>query len=189
MRTKALERRARLLLAAFVLAAAYAPALAQTCYFLECDGAPPSPPRPAPPPQAMPAPAPPPVNPMPVNPPPPPPAPTGRSYWNHNGSVMYLVVAGNRREFYYHNPRQGMRDEGVTPGTLLFSGTVNGSNFEGVAYLFSARCGKRSYRVSGPVTENGGRVLMTGAAAGFNSRCEPKGVINDVLVFNFLYRE
>ncbi len=101
---------------------------------------------------------------------------------------MYLVINGRRREFYYHQPRQGMRDEGVTPGTLLFSGTVNSNSYEGIAYLFSARCGKHAYR-SMDRSENGGRVVMTGAAAGIQCRCEPYGVINDVLVFNYLYKE
>ena len=182
MGIKGLGRRSRFVLAAFLLAghAAFTPVLA--CYFLECDG--PSNPAPAAPQQA-----PRPVTPTPLPTPAPAPISTGRTYWNHNGSVMYLVINRRRREFYYHQPRQGMRDEGVMPGTLLFAGTVNGNSYEGIAYLFSARCGKRAFRVTGPVAENGGRVVMTGAAAGFNSRCEPKGVINDVLVFNYLYKE
>ncbi len=176
MGTKRLERRIAYLLAALLLAGPAIFAPAEACYFLECDG----PPNPAPAP---------PQQPQYTPPPPSTPSSTGRTFWNHNGSVMYLVVSGNRRQFYYHQPRQGMRDEGVGPGTLLFSGTVNANSYEGTAYLFSARCGKRAYHVSGPATENGGRVVMTGAAAGFNSRCEPHGVINDVLVFNYLYRE
>jgi hypothetical protein len=144
------------------------------CYFLECD-------------DTTVATAP--IEPQAPQPPQPPPSQgPERTYWNHNGSIMYLVVNGNQREFYYSQPRQGMIDEGVTPGTLLFTGTVNGNYYTGTAYLFSARCGKRGYQVSGPVQETGGRVVMSGAALVLNKRCEPRKVINDVLVFNYLYK-
>jgi hypothetical protein len=111
-----------------------------------------------------------------------------RSYWNHNGSVMYLVANGDQREFYYYKPRLGMVEEGVGPGTLLFTGTVRGNAYEGTAYLFSARCGKRGYHVSGPVAESGGRVVMTGAALSLGRSCKPRKVFNDVLVFDYLYQ-
>ncbi len=80
-----------------------------------------------------------------------------------------------------------MRAEGVTPGTLLFSGTVSGNAYEGIAYLFSARCGKRAYRVSGPVQERGGRVIMTGAASRINAQCQVVGTREDILVFDYMY--
>jgi hypothetical protein len=102
---------------------------------------------------------------------------------------MYLVVSGSRREFYYHRPRQGMIDEGVRSGTLLFSGTVSGNAYEGTAYLFSARCGVRPYHVSGSVQESGGRVLMAGAATIINERCNTVRTVNDVLAFDYLYRD
>jgi len=141
------------------------------CYFLECGSPPPPAPAPSPTPQPMPLPS------------------SGRSYWNHNGSVMYLVVSGNKREFYYHRPRQGMIEEGVRSGTLLFSGYVSGNSYQGVAYFFSARCGPRPYNVNGPVQENGGRVTMAGAGTVINDRCQLVGTINDTLVFDFLYKE
>jgi hypothetical protein len=82
-----------------------------------------------------------------------------------------------------------MVDEGVRSGTLLFSGTVHGNTYEGVAYLFSARCGARPYRVSGPVQETGGRVMMTGAATIINASCNAVRTINDVLTFDYLYKD
>jgi hypothetical protein len=102
---------------------------------------------------------------------------------------MYLIVNGNKREFYYHRPRQGMIEEGVRPGTLLFSGYVSGNTYQGIAYFFSARCGKRPYQVSGPVQEDGGRVTMTGIGTVINDRCQTVSNINDTLVFDFLSKE
>jgi hypothetical protein len=102
---------------------------------------------------------------------------------------VYLIVNGNKREFYYHRPRQGMIEEGVRPGTLLFSGYVSGNTYHGIAYFFSARCGARPYQVSGPVQEDGGRVTMTGMGTVINDRCQPVRSINDTLVFDFLYKE
>ena len=102
---------------------------------------------------------------------------------------MYLVVNGDRREFYYSQPRPGMVAEGVTPGTLLFSGSVAGSTYQGTAYLFSARCGPRSYPVSGTVQETGGRVVMLGTATNVNSHCQLKSLKNDVLIFEYLYSQ
>ena len=37
-----------------------------------------------------------------------------------------------------------MREEGVTPGTLLFDGVRNGNNYSGRAYVFLRGCGSRS---------------------------------------------
>ena len=31
-----------------------------------------------------------------------------RTFWDHNGSVVYLVANGSSREFYYQRPRLGM---------------------------------------------------------------------------------
>jgi hypothetical protein len=37
----------------------------------------------------------------------------GRTFWDHNGSVVYLVANGSSREFYYQKPRLGMLDAGA----------------------------------------------------------------------------
>jgi hypothetical protein len=49
-----------------------------------------------------------------------------RSIWNHNGSMMYLVVDGMKREFYYQTPRPGMLQAGAQQGSMLFSGESAG---------------------------------------------------------------
>ena len=99
------------------------------------------------------------------------------------------MATGNRREFYYHKPRLGIAAHGAKPGTILFSGTIDGKTYEGTAYLFSARCGNRSYRVAGPVQESGGRVTMEGAATNVDANCSIKAGRKDVLVFDYLRRD
>ena len=38
-----------------------------------------------------------------------------QTFWDHNGSVMYLVANGSSREFYYQKPRPGMLEAGAHP--------------------------------------------------------------------------
>ena len=37
------------------------------------------------------------------------------TFWDHNGSVMYLVANGSSREFYYQKPRSGMLEARAHP--------------------------------------------------------------------------
>jgi hypothetical protein len=62
------------------------------------------------------------------------------SYWLHNGSVVKLISDGETREFYYWEPRMGMRQVGVREGTLLFKGVVRDGTYSGTAYIFNLRC-------------------------------------------------
>lgn len=111
------------------------------------------------------------------------------TYWDHNGSVMRLKVDGRLREFYYHKPRAGIAAEGAKRGTLLFSGTVQGGMITGTAWLFSRRCGPRSYQVYGAVEEDGGKVTMSGAASKIDGDCNVSTVLSDTLTFKYLYSE
>src|ERR1700730_228452 len=76
--------------------------------------------------------------------------PDKRSFWNHNGSVLYLVAKGNSRQFYYQKPRIGMVEAGARPDDLLFSGEVHDGMYFGTAHVFNSRCGNVPYEVSGP---------------------------------------
>ena len=112
------------------------------------------------------------------------------SCWNHNGSVMRLVASGNQRWFYYENPRQAMRNEGVTPGTLLFNGWKNGNSYSGTARLFSRHCpgAPLEYQVNGPVRPDQLQVTVYGTRP-VMSRCQPTGQYKtDTLVFTYMYQ-
>ncbi len=110
------------------------------------------------------------------------------SCWNHNGSLMRLQASGNQRWFYYENPRQGMRNEGVTQGTLLFNGVKQGNSYHGTARLFSRHCpgAPLEYQVSGPVRPDQLQVTVYGTRP-VMSRCQPTGQYKtDTLVFTYL---
>jgi hypothetical protein len=98
--------------------------------------------------------------PLPTSPPPPvqlsgfPPDST----WNHNGSVMRVTTQGNKIVVAYDQPRQGMINEGVRSGTVLFDGRRNGNKLSGTAYVFDRRCGPISYSEDGEV--NGERQFL-----------------------------
>ena len=94
-----------------------------------------------------------------------------RTFWDHNGSVVYLVANGSSREFYYQRPRLGMLEAGAHPDSLLFSGQINNGQFSGTAYVFNAQCGQVPFEVKGPILENGGRVALTGQAPRVGRNC------------------
>lgn len=116
----------------------------------------------------------------------PPPTLTGPSLWNHNGSTMKLTADGARRQFYYERPRQGMRDEGVSAGTLLFEGTRNGDAYSGTAFVFSRVCGRLAYRVSGAASSDNRSITLHGQAPRLGSGCRVIGYRADELTFQFL---
>src|ERR1700719_1077547 len=95
-----------------------------------------------------------------------------RTFWDHNGSVVYLVANGSSREFYYQRPRLGMLEAGARPDALLFSGQINNGQFAGTAYVFNAQCRQVPFEVKGPILENGGRVALTGQAPRVGRNCQ-----------------
>jgi len=110
---------------------------------------------------------------------------SGPSHWMHNGSSVIMIQNGASRRFLYESPRQGMRDEGVTSGTLLFDGFARGNAYEGTAYIFSGRCGAGfPYRVDGEMSADGLRVRLTGKAPSrISADCQVTGYRDDTLIF------
>ncbi len=107
----------------------------------------------------------------------------GRSYWDHNGSVMYLVAQGDRRQFFYSKPRRGMLQAGAHEGSLLFDGETDGRTYEGTAFIFNRRCGQYPYRVAGPIKDDGRGVLLRGRAPRVDGDCRVYGYRDDELEF------
>lgn len=107
--------------------------------------------------------------------------PPGR--WKHNDSVVALNARENDRTFVYQEPRPGMAAQGVKPGETLFVGKFKSMRYEGVAYIFSKKCGKKPYQVSGPVSSDYREVILSGKAPRFGTNCEDAGSVDDVLRF------
>ena len=109
-----------------------------------------------------------------------------RTFWNHNGSLMYLRVDGPHREFVYHQPRSGMVEQGARPDSLLFDGEAIGERYVGQARIFNRRCGEFTYQVEGPILEGGRKVVLYGNAPTIDPWCGIKGTISDRLVFDLV---
>lgn len=70
--------------------------------------------------------------------------------YDHNGSGMQVTRAGQQLQITYQTPRNGLVNQGVGPGTLLFSGTLDEKNYlSGMARIFRRGCGVIDYYVYG----------------------------------------
>jgi hypothetical protein len=110
------------------------------------------------------------------------------SFWSHNGSIMALVSDGASRAFYYLKPRPGMIEAGAQKGSLLFSGETVHDTYKGTAVIYNKRCGQIPYEVSGPILENGRKVVLQGLAPRIDNNCTRTGYLNDTLEFTLLGR-
>jgi hypothetical protein len=111
------------------------------------------------------------------------------SLWDHNGSVVYLVANGNRREFRYFAPRQGMLQAGAHAGSVLFSGRSVQRRYLGTAYVFNRQCGSTPYEVSGPILNDDRTVILAGLAPRLSADCSVYGYLEDRLEFTYLRSE
>lgn len=85
-----------------------------------------------------------------------------KSSWTHNGSIMSVTTQEDRIMIYYQQPRQGMIDEGVRPGTLLFDGRRTGNRLSGTSYVFDRRCGRIPYSDDGNVLSGERSIFLSG---------------------------
>jgi hypothetical protein len=107
----------------------------------------------------------------------------GRTLWDHNGSIVYLVANGSSREFYYQKPRPGMLDVGARPGSLLFRGQLNSGQISGTAYFFNLHCGPIPFEVKGASLEDEERIVLTGQAPRVGQNCRTYGSYTSNLEF------
>jgi hypothetical protein len=108
------------------------------------------------------------------------------SLWHHNGSTLHLVASGQKREFYYEEPRAGMVQAGARKGSLLFSGVAKANRYIGTAFIYHPQCGTFSYQVSGPILDNYRRVILRGQASRIGRDCKVIGHFSDTLEFVLL---
>src|SRR5690242_4577384 len=113
-------------------------------------------------------------------------APPESTIWDHNGSVMYLVVNGSSREIYYQKPRPGMLDAGARPGSVLFRGEVNNGQYLGTAYIFNPQCGVIPFEAKGPILDDDERIVLTGQAPRVGRNCRIYASYTSTLEFRRL---
>src|SRR4029077_14972700 len=112
--------------------------------------------------------------------------PTERTFWDHNGSIMYLIAIGSSRELHYQKPRPGMLEAGAPPDDVLFKGEINDGQISGTAYIFNAQCGQVPFHVKGPILDNGAKVVLTGQAPRVGRNCQASGEYTSTLEFRLL---
>ena len=112
--------------------------------------------------------------------------PQAPSRWHHNGSTLYLIASGQKREFYYEEPRDGMAQAGAHPGAPLFVGRAVRGQYVGTAYIYNARCGRIGYQVSGPILDNYKRVVLKGRVPVVARDCRVQRYADDTLEFVLL---
>jgi hypothetical protein len=89
----------------------------------------------------------------------------------HNGSLMDVYKLRGRMEIRYAEPRQGLADIGVTPGTLLIKGVwVTPQKLQGTAYMFTSGCPALPYPVKGDV-DRFGNMLLSGPVPVIDYAC------------------
>jgi len=108
------------------------------------------------------------------------------SLWHHNGSTLHLVASGQKREFYYEEPRAGMVQAGARKGSLLFSGVAKANRYIGTAFIYHPQSGTFSYQVSGAILDNYRRVILRGQAPRIGRDCKVIGHFSDTLEFVLL---
>jgi hypothetical protein len=104
-------------------------------------------------------------------------------HWNHNGSLLKLETDKATRRFVFTEPREGLRQVGVTQGMVAFEGSQSGDVYEGTAYVFSRICGPVGYPVSGSVARDERSIILKGYAPYVDAQCRRAGGRQGVLVF------
>jgi len=112
--------------------------------------------------------------------------PAERTFWDHNGSTMYLVANGSSRELHYQKPRPGMLEAGAHPDDVLFKGELSDGQLSGTAYIFNAQCGQAPFHVRGSVLDNGGKIVLTGLGPRIGRNCQSNGEYTSTLEFKLL---
>jgi len=104
-------------------------------------------------------------------------------YWNHNESLVSLVLDGAKQKIFYETPRSGLAEVGVKPGALLFEGQRNGKNFVGISYIFTRTCESQGYEVTGEISDDARQITLKGKAPLLDSNCKITGYRDDILIF------
>ena len=97
----------------------------------------------------------------------PPAACAGESVWDHNGSLMKLIAQGDAVRIVYLNPKDSIRDQGVTRGTVYFEGMLrDGHDLAGTARRFRSGCEPAAFAVEGTFSPLTGqeRLVLEGQA-------------------------
>src|SRR5262249_14501110 len=112
-------------------------------------------------------------------------APAG-SYWKHGSSIMRLETMGLSRKFFYYKPSDAELQAGAKAESLRFEGQISGRGYTGTAFLYSDKCGRSAFQVSGQIENNDGRVILSGRSPQVDGNCQEIGISDQKLVFDLM---
>lgn len=98
---------------------------------------------------------------------------------------MRLEANGSKRKFAFYKPSEAMVHLGAAANAPRFEGQIAGKTYSGLATLYTEKCGRRTYEVSGQVENNDERVTLKGQAPRLD-KCKPTGTRDLTIVFDFI---
>jgi hypothetical protein len=107
--------------------------------------------------------------------------------WDFKGSQVALTADGDVRRIKYDLPRPELSISGVSEGTVLFEGREDDNRYVGKVFVFSQKCGGRSYDVTGSIEKSPSQVTLTlaGDRPQIDAYCHPTDKVqHDVLKFS-----
>ena len=114
-------------------------------------------------------------------------AAAAQSVWLHNKSEMLLEENKDGNIIIsYLSPREGLS---AKPGDFVFSGSyglLKKQEIDGIARLFSEKCGSTGYEVSGQISRDKKTITLTGAAPVRDANCRESRVRTDKLTFTYV---
>jgi hypothetical protein len=113
------------------------------------------------------------------------PVPSG-SYWKSANSIMQLEARGINRKFFFYKPSGAELKAGAKAGSLRFDGQISGKGYTGTAFLYSEKCGRSAFQVSGEIENDDSRVILSGRAPHVDSNCRKIGRTDQTLIFDFM---
>ena len=99
---------------------------------------------------------------------------------------MRLEASGVSRKFYFYKPTDAMSKAGAQPQTLRFEGQISGKSYSGTAFLYTDKCERLAFPVSGQVENHDERVTLKGQAPRMDGNCQEIGKRDQTLVFDFM---
>lgn len=109
------------------------------------------------------------------------------AFVTHNGSLMAVTADGQGAvQIAYAQPRPGLWEIGVRPGTVLLRGRWSGPVLNAMAVVYAGQCGAIPYPVSGTELPNGVLTLIGPAPIVDPYSCAVLGMAmtgNSTLVF------
>lgn len=87
---------------------------------------------------------------------------SGPTLWSLDRGLVRLTPEGDGRRLSVVEPDQIMIIAGLSAGSLIFDGRVNGAGYTGTGYFYAPECGRVAYPASAEILDGGGALVVSG---------------------------